>query len=60
MGYHWLTLVFAIAWVLLPQVASVQAAETRTAGDQSPDLAAVVEHLISLTNAFRCHDHVCG
>jgi uncharacterized protein YkwD len=53
MGYHWLTLVFAIAWVLLPQVASVQAAETRTAGDQSPDLAAVLEHLINRTNAFR-------
>jgi uncharacterized protein YkwD len=53
MGHHWLTLVFAIAWGLLPQVASVQAAETRTAGAQSPAVAAVVEHLINRTHAFR-------
>jgi uncharacterized protein YkwD len=53
MGHHWLTLVFAMGWVLLPQVASVQAADTRTAGAQSPDLADVVERLISRTHAFR-------
>jgi uncharacterized protein YkwD len=53
MGHHWLTLVFAMGWVLLPQVASVQAADRRTAGDQSPDLADVVERLISHTNTFR-------
>jgi hypothetical protein len=40
-------------WVLVPAAASGQAAETRRAGDQSPDVAAVVEHLISLTNAFQ-------
>jgi uncharacterized protein YkwD len=53
MGHQWLTLVFAIGWALLPRVASAQAAELRTAGDQSPDLADVVERLISRTNAFR-------
>jgi uncharacterized protein YkwD len=51
--HTWLTLVFAMGWVLLPQVASVQGAETRTAGAQSPDLAGVVERLISRTHAFR-------
>jgi uncharacterized protein YkwD len=53
MGHQWLTLVFAIGWALLPRVASVQAAEMKTAGDQSPDLADVMERLISRTNAFR-------
>jgi len=54
MGVHpWLTLVLALGWALLPRVASAQAAEMRTAGDQSPDLADVVERLISRTNAFR-------
>jgi uncharacterized protein YkwD len=53
MGHHWLTLVFAMGWALLPRAASAQAADTRTAGAQYPDLAAVVEHLISHTNAFR-------
>jgi uncharacterized protein YkwD len=53
MGYHWLTLVFAVGWALLPRAASAQAAETRTAGDQSPNLAAVVERLVGRTNAFR-------
>jgi uncharacterized protein YkwD len=53
MVHRWLTLVFAIGWALLPRAASVQAAKMRTAGDQSPDLADVVEHLISHTNAFR-------
>jgi uncharacterized protein YkwD len=51
--HTWLTLVFAMGWGLLPQVASVQGAETRTAGAQSPDLAGVVERLISRTHAFR-------
>jgi uncharacterized protein YkwD len=53
MMYQWLTLLLALGWVLLPRAASAQAAETRTAGDQSPDLANVVERLISYTNAFR-------
>ena len=53
MRHHWRTLVFAMGWVLPPQVASVQAAETRTAGAQSPDLADVVERLSSRTHAFR-------
>jgi uncharacterized protein YkwD len=52
MGHHWLTLVFAIGWALLPRAASPQAAETRTAGGQSPDLVDVVKRLISRTNAF--------
>ena len=43
----------AIGWLLVPAAASVQAAETRRVGDQSPDVAVGVEHLISLTNAFR-------
>jgi uncharacterized protein YkwD len=51
--HTWLTLVFAMGWALLPRAASVQAAETRTAGAPSPDLADVVEHLISRTHAFR-------
>ena len=53
MGHPWLTFVLALGWALLPRAASAQAAETRTAGDQSPDLADVVEHLISRTHAFR-------
>jgi uncharacterized protein YkwD len=53
MVHPWLTLVFAMGWVLLPQVASVQAADTRTAGAQSPDLTDVVERLTSRTHAFR-------
>jgi uncharacterized protein YkwD len=53
MGHHWLTFVLALGWALLPQVASVQAAEMRTAEAQSPDLAVAVEHLISRTNAVR-------
>jgi uncharacterized protein YkwD len=53
MVYTWLTLVFAMGWVLLPQAASAQAAETRTAGDKSPNLTDVVERLISRTHAFR-------
>jgi uncharacterized protein YkwD len=53
MGHSWLTLAFAIGWALLPRVASAQAAETRTAEGQSPDLAAMVERLISRTNVFR-------
>jgi uncharacterized protein YkwD len=53
MGHPWLTLVFAIGWALLPRLASAQAAEMRAAGDQSPDLADVVERLISRTNALR-------
>jgi uncharacterized protein YkwD len=53
MGHHWLTLVFAMGWVLLPQVASAQAADRRTAGDQSPNLTDVVERLIRRTHAFR-------
>jgi uncharacterized protein YkwD len=53
MGHPWLTLVFAIGWALLHQVASAQAAETRTAGAQSPDLADVVARLLSRTHAFR-------
>jgi uncharacterized protein YkwD len=53
MVHPWWLRWLAIGWVLVPAAASVQAAETRMAGDQSPDVAAVVEHLISLTNAFR-------
>jgi uncharacterized protein YkwD len=53
MGHHWLTLVFAIGWALLPRAASAQAAEARTAEGQSPNLADVAERLISRTNAFR-------
>jgi uncharacterized protein YkwD len=53
MVHPWLTLVFALGWVLLPRATSAQAAEMRTAGDQSPDLTAVVERLIIQTNAFR-------
>jgi uncharacterized protein YkwD len=53
MVHRWLLLVLAIGWVLLPRAASAQAAETRTSGDQSPDLADVGERLISRTNAFR-------
>jgi uncharacterized protein YkwD len=51
--HTWLTLVFAMGWVLLPRAASAQAAETRTAGDKSPNLTDVVERLISRTHAFR-------
>jgi len=51
--HQWLTLVLALGWILLPQAASAQAAEMRTAGDQSADLVDVVEGLISRTNAFR-------
>lgn len=53
MVHRWLLLVLGIGWVLVPAIASAQAAEGRTAGDQSPDLADVVERLISHTNAFR-------
>jgi hypothetical protein len=60
MVHPWWLRWLAMGWVLVPAAASAQAAETRRAGDQSPDVAAVVEHLISLTNAFRCHDHVGG
>ena len=52
MGHHWLTLVFAMGWVLLPRVASVQAAETRTPGDQSSNLVGRVERLLRRTHAF--------
>ena len=48
-----LTLVLAIGWVLLPAATSAQAAERRTVGDRSTDLADAVERLISRTNAFR-------
>jgi uncharacterized protein YkwD len=53
MVHTWLTLVLAIGRALLPRAASAQAAETRTVGNQSPNLADVVERLISHTNAFR-------
>jgi uncharacterized protein YkwD len=53
MVHHWLTLVVAFGWVLLPAVTSAQAAERTTAADQSPDLADVVERLIGRTNVFR-------
>jgi uncharacterized protein YkwD len=53
MVHQWLLQLLAIGWVLVPVAASAQAAETRTAGAQSPDLADVVERLISHTNAFR-------
>jgi hypothetical protein len=52
MRHHWLTLVFAMGWALLLRAASMKAAETRTAGDQSPNLTDVVERLISRTHAF--------
>jgi hypothetical protein len=53
MVHQWLLQLLAIGWVLVPAAASAQAAETRTAGAQSPDLAGVVERLISRTHAFR-------
>jgi uncharacterized protein YkwD len=53
MMHAWWLRWLAIGWVLVPAAAPVQAAETRTAGDPSPDLAAVVEHLIRRTHAFR-------
>jgi uncharacterized protein YkwD len=53
MVHPWWLRWLAIGWVLVPAAASMQAADTRRAGDQSPDVAAVVEHLISLANAFR-------
>ena len=53
MMLQWWLRWLAIGWVLVPAAASAQAAEMRTAGDQSPDLAAVVERLLSRTNAFR-------
>jgi len=53
MGHHWLTVVLALGWALLPRVASAQPAAMRTAGNQAPDLADVEERLISRTNAFR-------
>jgi uncharacterized protein YkwD len=53
MVHQWLLQLLAIGWVLVPVAASAQAAETRTAGAQSPDLADVMERLISRTNAFR-------
>jgi uncharacterized protein YkwD len=53
MVHQWLTFVLALGGALLPRAASAQAAEMRTAGAQSPDIADVVERLISRTNAFR-------
>jgi uncharacterized protein YkwD len=54
MVHRWVLLVgLALGWLLVPAVISAQAAQTRTSGDQSPDLADVVERLISRTNAFR-------
>jgi uncharacterized protein YkwD len=54
MVHRWVLLVgLALAWGLMPAVISAQAAETRTSGDQSPDLTDVVERLISRTHAFR-------
>jgi uncharacterized protein YkwD len=53
MLHQWWLRWLAIGWVLVPASASALAAETRTAGGQSPNLAAVVEHLINLTNTFR-------
>src|SRR6266850_2929379 len=50
---RWLLLVLGLGWVLVPMIASAQAAERGMAGDQSPDLADVVERLLSHTNAFR-------
>jgi uncharacterized protein YkwD len=53
MVHQWLFQLLAIGWVLLPGAASAQAAETKTAGDKSPNLTDVVERLISRTHAFR-------
>jgi uncharacterized protein YkwD len=53
MVHQWLSLVLALGWVLLPRATSAQAAEMRTAGDQSPNLADVVELLLSRTDTFR-------
>jgi uncharacterized protein YkwD len=51
--HRWLLLVLGLAWVLVPAAAAAQAAETGTAGEQSPDAADVVERLLSHTQAFR-------
>jgi uncharacterized protein YkwD len=51
--HRWLLLVLGLAWVLVPAAAAAQATETRTAGEQSPDAADVVERLLSHTQAFR-------
>jgi uncharacterized protein YkwD len=54
MVHRWVLLVgLALGWTLVPTAISAQAAEPRTSGDQSPELATVVERLISRTNAFR-------
>jgi hypothetical protein len=46
MVHRWVLLVgLALGWLLVPAVISAQAAQTRTSGDQSPDLADVVERL---------------
>jgi uncharacterized protein YkwD len=53
MMHRWLLLMLGLAWVLVPATAAAQAAETRTAGERSPDVADVVERLLSHTHAFR-------
>ncbi len=54
MVHQWVLLVgLTFGCGLVPAVLPAQAAETRTSGNQSPDLADVVERLIGRTDAFR-------
>jgi uncharacterized protein YkwD len=62
---RWLLLVLALGWALVPAVVSARAAKMKraeappsradppTMGNQSPDLADVVEGILTRTNAFR-------